>query len=128
MLETVRLDRWLFAVRVFKTRSMAAKAIAGGKIKIDGQTVKAHRMVRIGDEVDYRNEGRSFRYKVTGLLEKRVGAKEAVLHYQLQEDPEVQPEVREMLKLYRELDKGTRTSGKPEKKDRRLLRKLKGED
>ena len=127
-MESVRLDRWLFAIRAFKTRSLAAKAIAAGQVKIDGQAVKAHRMVRVGDEIDYRKEGRTYRYKVTGLLEKRVGAKEAVLHYEVQEDPDVDPKTREMLKLYRELDRGMKTRGKPSKKDRRLLRKLKEED
>ena len=127
-MDAVRLDRWLFAVRIFKTRSLAAKAIAGGKVKIDGHTVKAHRLVRVDDEIYYRNEGRTLKYKVVGLIEKRVGAKDAQACYQVTEDPDLQPEIREMLQLYRSIDRSVpKTRGKPSKKDRRLIRKTKEE-
>ena len=124
-LEAVRLDKWLFAVRIFKTRSLAAQAIAAGKVKIDGHAVKAHRPVRVGDEIWLRKEGMTVKYAVKKLLDRRVGAKEASPCYETTEDPDVQPEMREMLKLYRELDKGLQRRGKPSKKDRRLLRQIK---
>ena len=128
-MDMVRLDRWLFAVRIFKSRSLAARAVSGGKIKIDGQSVKPHRMIRIGEEIHIRKEGRTLMYRVTGLIEKRVGAPEALKQYELTEDPDVPLEVRNMLQLYRQIDKGrAQVRGKPSKKDRRLLRKLKDSD
>ncbi len=127
-MDAVRLDKWLFAVRIFKSRSLAAKAVNGGKIKIDGHAVKAHRMIKTGEEIWYRKEGRTYKYKVTGLLEKRVGAPEAVKNYQLTEDADVTPEVREMLELYRTIDKGSQPRGKPSKRDRRMIQKLKEQD
>lgn len=124
-LQSTRLDRWMFAVRIFRTRNLAAKAIAAGKVKIGGENVKAHRLVRVGDEIDVRFEGRTVRYQVLALLEKRVGAPEARACYAATEDPDVEPEVREMLHLYREIDRKRLPRGKPSKKDRRLLRQMK---
>ena len=125
-LEQVRLDRWLFAVRLFRTRSLAAKAIASGRVKMDGHAVKAHRPVRVGDEIYYRDHGRTLKIEVVALLEKRVGAAEARPCYNLVEDPDLQPEVREMVKVYRELARSTpKPKGRPTKKDRRQLQKLK---
>lgn len=126
--ESVRVDRWLFAVRIFKSRSLAAKAIAGGTIKVNGETVKAHRPLKLGDAVTLKRDGRTLRYVVTGLIEKRVGAKDAVVNYQLTEDPDLTPEMRETMKLYREMAKmSPRTRGRPTKRDRRQLDKLHGD-
>lgn len=124
-LDAVRLDKWLFAVRIFKSRSLAAQAIGGGKIKINGHGVKAHRLVKVGEEIWYRRDGRTYKYEVCGLIEKRVGAKDAVAHYKVTEDADVTPEVREMLELYRTIDKGSQPRGKPSKRDRRMIQKLK---
>ena len=127
--ESVRLDRWLFAVRIFKSRSLAAKAIAGGRIKVDGSTVKAHRLIRIGEEIEYKREGRTYRYKVLGLLEKRVGAKDAQQQYELTEDADLMPEMREMLKIYRESEvRAPRNKGRPTKRDRRLLERFRDDE
>ena len=127
---SVRLDRWLFAVRIFKTRSLAARAIAGGKIKINGDTVsKAHKTVKIGDEVITKREGKTLAYAVLALLEKRVGAKDAAKCYQLTEDPGLSEEMRETIKLYRDMTKDTsKPKGRPTKRDRRLLDRLQGDD
>lgn len=122
---TVRLDRWLFSVRIFKSRSLAAKAIAGGKIKINGAVTKAHRPLHIGDVVVLRDDGRTLAYTVKGLLEKRVGAKEAVLCYSLTIDADVPAEMREMLKIYREQEKkAPKLKGRPTKRDRRHIDRL----
>ncbi len=128
-LESVRLDRWLFAVRVFRSRSLAVQAISSGRIKIGGDTVKPHRPVRVGDLIDYRDQGRTLRYEAVKLIEKRVGAKDARACYVLTEDPDLTEDVREMVKLVREMDRQTpRVRGKPTKKDRRDIRKLKEGD
>ncbi len=124
-LEAVRLDRWLFAVRIFKSRSLAAKAIAGGRVKIDGHAVKAHRMVHLGDEIVYKAEGRTLKYTVTGLIEKRVGAPIAREQYRVTEDPDLKPEMRELLRVYRDMEKkNPRNKGRPTKRDRRLIEKI----
>lgn len=126
--DSVRLDKWLVAVRVFKSRSLAAQAIKGGKIKIDGHVVKPHQAIQVGDQIDLREQGRTLRYEVKGLLDKRVGAPLARQQYNLTEDPDLTPEAREMIELYREADKGIRhAKGRPTKRDRRLIRRLKGE-
>ncbi len=128
-LESVRLDRWLFSVRIFKTRALAVKAIAGGKIKVNGVTAKAHKLLRIGDVVQLRREGRLYEYRVLGLLEKRVGAKEAEPCYALTEDADLTPEVRDMVRLYREADRqAPKPKGRPSKRDRRQLERLMGEE
>jgi len=124
----VRLDRWLFAVRIFKSRSLAAKAISGGKVKVNGAAAKAHRPVNIGDEVVLKRDGRTHSYKVKGLLEKRVGAKEAVTCYSLTLDADLPETVREMAAVYRAMDQQTpRLRGRPTKRDRRLIDKLQGD-
>jgi len=124
--DSVRLDRWLFAVRLFRSRSLAAAAIAGGKVKVNGDSAKAHYSLKRGDEVVLKREGRTFTYRVEGLLEKRVGAAEAVQQYHLTEDADLDPATRAMVQLYREIDGAApKTRGKPSKKDRRLLNRLK---
>lgn len=126
--ESVRVDRWLFAVRIYKSRSLAAKAISGGTLKVNGETVKAHRPLKVGDEVTLKRDGKTLSYKVTGLIEKRVGAKDAVKNYELTEDADLTPEMRETMKLYREIAKqAPRTKGRPTKRDRRQLDRLHGD-
>ncbi len=124
-LESVRMDRWLFSVRIFKTRSMASKAVDGGKVKANGVTVKAHKLVHIGDVINYKREGQNLEYKVLGLLDKRVGAKDAMLCYEVTEDADLSEEQRATLKIFREADrKVPRSEGKPSKRDRRQMERF----
>ncbi|MDJ0837571.1 MAG: RNA-binding S4 domain-containing protein [Acidobacteriota bacterium] len=128
-LEAVRLDRWLFAVRIFKTRTLAAKAIDGGTIKLNGVPVKSHKAVRLNDVIQCKREGRTFEYKVLGLLEKRVGAKEAAPCYEVTEDADLNPEMREMIQLYREVDRAApKSKGRPSKRDRRQMERFRGKE
>lgn len=125
-LADVRIDRWLFAVRIFKSRSIAAKEISAGHVKIEGESVKSHRPVRIGDVLDIKRDGRTYQYTVKLVLEKRVGAKAAAEAYTMVADADVQPEMREMLQLYREMTRGSQhNKGRPTKRDRRLIEKHK---
>lgn len=127
-LSSVRLDRWLFSVRIFKSRSLAAKSIAGGKVKVNGVTAKAHRPLIIGDDVVLKRDGRTHAYKVKGLLEKRVGAKDAVACYTLTVDADLPDNVREMAAIYREMDKqAPKPKGRPTKRDRRRIERLQGD-
>ncbi len=78
--EKIRLDKYLWAIRIFKTRTLATKACDEGKVKISGASVKPSRTVSIGDTYDIRAE-RKWTIKVTGLIEKRVAYAEAINNY-----------------------------------------------
>jgi len=80
--EKLRIDKYLWAIRLFKTRSQAADACDKGKVKLHGDSVKASKTVNIGDEFDVKTEARRWVIKVTGLLEKRVAYPEAIKHYE----------------------------------------------
>ena len=120
--EHVRLDKWLWAVRLYKSRSLATEACHGGHVKIGGQSVKPSRDVRTGDVVTARAGGVHRTLKVLGLLENRVGAK-AVPRYledltPLEEFARAQAERETALVAY---PKGW---GRPTKKQRRQLEGL----
>jgi len=77
----LRLDKYLWAIRLFKTRTMAASACDSGKVKFGGSPVKASRHVNIGDEYEVKTEAKRWLIRVTGLLEKRVAHPEAIKNY-----------------------------------------------
>jgi ribosome-associated heat shock protein Hsp15 len=79
--EKLRIDKYLWAIRLFKTRSQAADACDKGKVKYQGQSCKASKTVSINDEYEVKTEARKWVIRVTGLLEKRVQYSEAILHY-----------------------------------------------
>ena len=72
---TTRIDKWLWTVRIFKTRAIATEACAGGKVKIDSIAVKASRKIQIGNIVQVRKGVVKYMYKVCQISEKRMGAK-----------------------------------------------------
>ncbi len=114
---TVRVDAWLWAVRMYKTRSAATAGCRAGHVRLNGQPAKASQPVRPGDTVRLRQPGRERILEVTGLLSKRVGAPEAVRNY-IDHSPEPIP--RELLAVPRR-DRG---AGRPTKRDRRQLDRL----
>lgn len=79
--EKLRLDKYLWSIRLFKTRSQAADACDKGKIKYNGTSAKASKTVAINDEYDIKSEARKWRIKVTGLLHNRVQFSEAINFY-----------------------------------------------
>ena len=79
--EKLRLDKYLWAIRLFKTRSLATDACYRGKVKFAGSQVKASRNVNIGDEFDVKTEAKRWKIKVTGLLAKRVAHAIAITYY-----------------------------------------------
>lgn len=115
----VRLDAWLWGVRMYKTRSAATAACRAGHVRLNGQPTKASQAVRPGDTIRLRQPGRERILEVTGLLAKRVGAPEAVRHY-IDHSPEPVP--RELLAVPRR-DRG---AGRPTKRERRQLDQLRG--
>lgn len=79
--QKVRLDKYLWAIRIFKTRSMATKACDQGKVKLAGADIKPSRTVGVGDIYDIRTDGRKWTIEVTGIIQNRVKYEEAVKHY-----------------------------------------------
>ncbi len=114
-----RMDKFVWSVRLAKTRSQAAEAISKGKIRLDNQHVKPARTVNLGDTIQVMRNTATFSYKVIQLLDKRVGAK-LVPDYLIDITP---PEEFEKLKLYQAAQRTYREhgTGKPSKKDRRDL-------
>lgn len=118
--EKLRLDKYLWAIRLFKTRTMAAAACDTGKVKFDGSQAKASKNVSIGDEYEVKTEAKRWRIKVTGLLEKRVAHSEAIKHY-IDITPE--EEIQRLQYQAASFHTGKRQSkiGRPTKKERREL-------
>ena len=79
--EKLRLDKYLWAIRLFKTRTMAAAACDTGKVKQNGTSVKAAKNVNVGDEYEIKTEARKWLIKVTGLLHNRMAYSEAIKYY-----------------------------------------------
>jgi len=124
MCAQVRIDKYLWAVRIFKTRSLAAEACKKGKVNMDDHPVKPSRMIGAGDVIEVRKMPVNYSYKVLEPIEKRVGAK---IVEQYVED--ITPE-EELLKLKMQDDfyvKPDRGAGRPTKKDRRLLDDILGD-
>ncbi|WP_300702230.1 RNA-binding S4 domain-containing protein [Bacteroides sp.] len=114
-----RIDKWMWAVRIFKTRTIAAEACKKGRISINGAFVKAARMVKPGDVIQVRKPPITYSFKVLQPIEKRVGAK---LVSEMMENVTT-PDQLELLEMshvsgFVNRAKGT---GRPTKKDRRNL-------
>ena len=122
---TVRLDKWLWAARFFKTRSAAAQAIDGGKVDANGERAKRARPVVIGDVLSLRRQPYEHHVVVRGVSETRGPAKEAALLYEeTPESREARARLAYQLKTAPVLTfQGT---GRPTKRDRRVIDKLKG--
>ena len=120
----VRVDKWLWAVRIFKTRNQATEACKKGRILIRDQAVKPSRILRVNDIIQVKKPPVVYSYKVNGLLAKRLSAR-LVKDYIEDITPEselAKLAVRETFFISR--DKG---SGRPTKKERRIMDKLKGD-
>ncbi|MCS0603333.1 RNA-binding S4 domain-containing protein [Streptomyces sp. LP11] len=116
--ETVRIDSWIWAVRLIKTRSLGATACRGGHVHVNGERAKPAYSVRVGDEVRLRHEGRERVVIVRRLIRKRVGAPVAVQCYIDNSPP---PPPREAVAPAGLRDRG---AGRPTKRDRRELERL----
>ena len=117
----VRLDAWLWGVRMYKTRSAATAACRAGHVRLNGQPVKAAQSVTVGDTIRLRQPGRERILEVTGLIAKRVGAPEAVRHY-IDHSPPPVPRSQLAVPVR---DRGT---GRPTKRDRRQMDRLRGRE
>lgn len=122
-----RIDRWLFAVRLFKSRSQAAAAVSGGKVHVNAERVKASRGVRPGDAVSFVRGTVEFECTVTAIPLRRGPASEAVRCYE--ETPASQARRAEFALRMRSAGAfAPRPAERPEKHERRQLRRLRGRD
>lgn len=117
MVDSARVDSWLWAVRVYKTRSAATTACRAGHVRVNGEKVKAAATIHIGDEVRIRISGFDRILGVRQILVKRVGAPVAALAYN-DRTPEREPQAALGLR-----DRG---AGRPTKRERRDIDKLRG--
>ncbi|GAA4403169.1 RNA-binding S4 domain-containing protein [Tsukamurella soli] len=118
----MRVDAWLWAVRLTKTRSAAASACRGGHVRVNGATAKPAQNITVGDEVRVRLDGRERIVEVAQLIAKRVGAPVAVSCYIDHSPP---PPPREIIASMPHRDRG---AGRPTKRDRRELDRLLGRE
>ena len=114
-----RIDKWMWAVRIFKTRTIAAEACKKGRISINGALAKAARMVKPGDVIQVRKPPVTYSFKVLQSIEKRVGAKHVPEMMENVTTPD-QYELLEMSKVSGFINRAKGT-GRPTKKDRREL-------
>jgi ribosome-associated heat shock protein Hsp15 len=124
MLASVRIDKWLWATRLFKTRALATEACKGGKVSIDGQPLKPSRELRGGETVTVRSLTLTRTVKVLGLVDKRVGPKLVAAY--LQDLTPAEEYLKAMQQQRETAAAGVRPkgSGRPTKKERRQLDRL----
>ena len=125
MMDNVRIDKWLWAARFFKTRSLATDAVDTGRVRMEGERIKPAKVVKVGDKLTIDNGAETWEVVVLGISDVRGGAPVARLLYQ-ETDSSVEKRERnqEARKLYPE--PGSTIKGRPTKRDRRQLSKAGG--
>ena len=121
----VRIDKWLWAARLFKTRSLAADAIKGGKVKVDDNPVKPSREVKVGDVIQVQIEQLHKVVEVKTVVKNRVSAKQVPEVYN-DLTPKEEYERIEFMRAYK-AEWRDRGAGRPTKKERRMIERLKEE-
>ena len=119
MAEQARIDKWLWAVRIYKTRSIAAEACKKGHVSIGDRTAKPAHNIRVGDVVNVKKAPITYSFKVLKCAENRVGAK-FVPELMENVTPQEQYEILEMSRMSGFVDRA-RGTGRPTKKERRDL-------
>ena len=118
-MEEARIDKWLWAARIFKTRTIAADACKNGRVTIDRVNVKPSRMVKCGETVSVRKPPITYSFRILKTIEQRVGAKLLPEIYENVTAPE-EYELLEMTRISGFVNRA-RGTGRPTKKDRRSL-------
>lgn len=124
-MESVRIDKWLWAVRICKTRTLAGILCRRGKVKVDGQRVKPSRMITVGNKISVSKQGLEWEYEVLKCIDKRVGAKiaqECRYDINAEENMEKLSMIRKVWVPWR-----AKGEGRPTKKDRRKMDELKND-
>ncbi len=118
--EKIRVDKYLWAIRIFKTRSLATAACDDGKVKLAGQNIKPSRAVAVGDRYDIKTPARRWTIEVVSLIANRVGYEEAIRHY-VDLTPDEQRQQAQYLHSSFFTGKRLSKTGRPTKKQRRDL-------
>jgi ribosome-associated heat shock protein Hsp15 len=121
--DAVRIDKWLWAARFYKTRSLAAEACDGGKVEVNGHTAKPHKLVRVNDKISLTHPSGPKEITVTGLSGQRGPASEARLLY---EDHSPPPPPREARPFFAPPPFRPPGFGRPTKRERRETERLRG--
>ena len=119
LVNEARVDKWLWAARIFKTRSIAVDAIKNGRVTMNGMNVKPSRMVKEGEVISVRKPPVTYSFKILKTIEQRVGAKLIPEIYE-NVTPADQYELLEMNRISGFVDRA-RGTGRPTKKERRAL-------
>lgn len=121
-MEDMRVDKWLFVVRLFKTRGQATEACRSGKVHINDSMAKAAKLLRVGDMISVHQSPITRTFKVVDLTERRVGAK--LVPY-FAEDRTTQAVLDKLHQAKRDTDNIThKRHGRPSKRDRRLIHRF----
>ena len=121
-MDSTRVDRWLWGVRIYKTRSLATDACRGGHVKVNGATAKPATVVKVGDRVETFVHDRERVLEVAGIVDKRVGAA-AAAECIVDHSPPAPPREERLAPLFSR-DPG---AGRPTKRDRRALDRLRSQ-
>jgi ribosome-associated heat shock protein Hsp15 len=119
----LRIDKWLWAARFFKTRSLAQQAVAGGRVQLNGERTKRAHEVRVGDSIDVRVGEWRWQIQVKALSERRGPAEEARRLYEETPESRAERERRQDLRRWG-AEPAASLKGRPTKRDRRLLEGL----
>jgi len=119
-MDDIRIDKFLWAVRLFKTRSIATEACKKGKVLLNGEKVKASRSIMLNDVITINRAPVDYTYKVVGMLKNRVGAK-LVAEYISDITPQSELDKLEEIKMSKVDYYRPKGTGRPTKRDRRLL-------
>ena len=125
--EKLRIDKYLWSIRIFKTRRLATDACNSGKVKLEGTNVKPSKPVTIGDQYEIRTPAKKWIIEVVSLLHTRKGYEEASKHY-LDLTPEENIEKVQSSAFVYNTGKRQSKQGRPTKKDKRSLDELFGEE
>ena len=119
VMDQARIDKWLWAARIFKTRTLASEACRMGRVSVDGVSVKPSRIIKVGDTVSVRKPPVTYSFRVLQCIEMRVGAKLLPEIYENVTDAG-QYELLEMVRISGFVDRA-RGTGRPTKKERRSM-------
>jgi ribosome-associated heat shock protein Hsp15 len=125
---SLRVDRWLWCTRLFKSRPLAAEAVSGGKVRVNGQRVKPAHPVRVGDQLEITRQGYAFECEVLKLLDRRGAAPLAQACYAETETARVAREKYAEQSRLAAAFAQPRSLERPDKHGRRELRRLRGRD
>jgi ribosome-associated heat shock protein Hsp15 len=125
--EPMRIDRWLFFVRLFKSRSLASEAVSGGRVHLNGERVKPAHVVRSGDQIGFSRGTVTFDCEVTGLPLRRGPAPQAAACYR-ESEASVARRAQFVERMRTATAFAPRPDTRPDKHERRELRRIRGRD